>query len=168
MRENSAVGTAVGARFTAVDRDGDRLTYSLGGTDAANFSLDASTGQLRTTTTLDRESQESHSLTVSVHDGTDSDGNADTSIDTTLEVTVTVIDVDEAPSVSGPDSASSPENADIVLGYYSADDPEGAQIALVGRRHRPAGLPHRQPRCPPVRDPAGLRGTIRQRQGQLL
>ncbi|MYD84364.1 MAG: hypothetical protein F4242_13500, partial [Acidimicrobiales bacterium] len=139
VRENSAVGTAVGARFTAVDRDGDRLTYSLGGTDAANFSLDASTGQLRTTTTLDRESQESHSLTVSVHDGTDSDGNADTSIDTTLEVTVTVIDVDEAPSVSGPDSASSPENADIVLGYYSADDPEGAQIAWsVGGTDRQA------------------------------
>ncbi|WP_419946088.1 cadherin domain-containing protein [Candidatus Poriferisodalis sp.] len=139
VRENSAVSTAVGAPFVAVDRDGDRLTYSLGGADAANFLLDASTGQLRTATTLDHESQESHSVTVSVHDGTDRDENADTSIDTTIEVTVTITDADEAPTVSGPESAFSPETADIVLGHYSAADPEDAQIAwAVGGTDRQA------------------------------
>ena len=129
VAENSTVGTAVGASFSAVDRDGDGLTYSLGGTDVGNFSIDASTGQVTVAAALDRETQETHSLTVSVHDGTDYEGNDDTSIDTTIDVTVTILDVDEAPVLSGSSSASTVEHADTVLGNFSADDPEGDQIS---------------------------------------
>ena len=128
VSEGATVGTAVGRPVAAVDRDGDGLTYSLGGTDAGSFQIDAASGQLRVGTTLDRESQETHSVTVSVHDGTDRDGEPDTSIDTTIDVTVTILDVDEAPTVIGPATATTPENADTVLGYYSAVDPEGDEI----------------------------------------
>ena len=128
VSEGATVGIAVGRPVAAVDRDGDRLTYSLGGNDAGSFQIDASSGQLRVGATLDRESQETHSLTVSVHDGTDRDRELDTSIDTTIDVTVTVLNVDEAPTVTGPATATTTENADIVLGYYSAVDPEGVEI----------------------------------------
>ncbi|WP_419553630.1 cadherin domain-containing protein [Candidatus Poriferisodalis sp.] len=126
--EGATVGTSVGRPVAAVDRDGDPLTYSLGGTDAGNFQIDASSGQLRVNATLDRESQETHSLTVSVHDGTDRDGEPDTSTDTTIDVTVTILDVDEEPTVTGPATATTTENVDTVLGYYSAVDPEGDEI----------------------------------------
>ncbi len=128
VSEGATVGTAVGRPVAAADRDGDRLTYSLGGTDAGNFQIDASSGQLRVGAALDRESQETHSLTVSVHDRTDLDGEPDTSIDTTIEVTVTILDVDEAPTVNGPATTTTLENADTVLGNYFAFDPEGHEI----------------------------------------
>ena len=128
ISEGTTVGTAVGRPVAAVDRDGDRLTYSLGGTDAGNFQIDASSGQLRVAAALDREAQETHSVTVSVHDGTDRDGEPDTSTDTTIDVTVTILDVDEEPTVTGPATATTTENADTVLGYYFAVDPEGNEI----------------------------------------
>ncbi|WP_420444100.1 cadherin domain-containing protein [Candidatus Poriferisodalis sp.] len=128
ISEGATVGTAVGRPVAAADRDGDRLTYSLGGTDAGNFQIDASSGQLRVAAALDREAQETHSLTVSVHDGTDRDGEPDTSTDTTIDVTVTILDVDEEPTVTGPATATTTENADTVLGYYFAVDPEGNEI----------------------------------------
>ncbi|WP_420624173.1 cadherin domain-containing protein [Candidatus Poriferisodalis sp.] len=127
--EGATVGTAVGRPVAAVDRDGDPLTYALGGADTGNFQIDASSGQLRVAAALDRESQETHSFTVSVHDGTDRDGEPVTSTDTTIDVTVTILDVDEEPTVTGPATATTTENADTVLNYYYADDPEGAEIA---------------------------------------
>ena len=42
----------------ATDSDNDTLTYSLGGTDAASFSINTSTGQLQTKAALDYEDQE--------------------------------------------------------------------------------------------------------------
>ena len=47
---DAAVSTAgnVGAVVTATDADGDTLTYSLEGTDAAKFGIVSSSGQIRT------------------------------------------------------------------------------------------------------------------------
>ncbi|WP_419864235.1 cadherin domain-containing protein [Candidatus Poriferisodalis sp.] len=129
VSEHAAAGTAVGPPVAARDRDGEVLTYSLGGADAGSFEIDASTGQLRVAAELDYETQQTHSVTVSVRDGTDRDGNADTSIDTTVGITVEVLDVDEAPTVSGPSAVSIAENSEASLGFYSADDPEGTQVS---------------------------------------
>ena len=46
----------VGAAIAATDPEEDTLTYSLGGTDKDSFSLDTSSGQLKTRTDLDYES----------------------------------------------------------------------------------------------------------------
>ncbi len=48
LAENSAAGTSVGLPLTATDQDGDTLTYSLSGTDAGSFEIDAASGQLLT------------------------------------------------------------------------------------------------------------------------
>ena len=44
--ENSASGTNVGEAVVATDDNGDALTYSLSGTDAATFAIGASSGQI--------------------------------------------------------------------------------------------------------------------------
>lgn len=48
MPEHSPADTPVGSPVAATDGDGDPLTYTLAGTDAASFSIDASTGQIYT------------------------------------------------------------------------------------------------------------------------
>ena len=92
VEENSAAGTNVGSPITATDPDeGDTLTYSLSGTDAASFDIGSSTGQITTKTgvTYDYESKSSYSLTVDV-----SDGNGGTA---STPVTVNLTDVNEDP-----------------------------------------------------------------------
>ena len=92
--ENSAAGTNVGSAFTATDPDeGDTVTYSLSGTDAASFEIGSSSGQITTRTGVayNYEARSSYSLTVEASDGTLSD---------TIAVTVSLNDVAEAPTVS--------------------------------------------------------------------
>ena len=61
----------------------DTLTYTLGGTDAADFGIVPSSGQLQTSAALNFETKASYAVTVSVSDG---NGGAD-SINVTITVT---------------------------------------------------------------------------------
>ncbi len=101
--ENTPPGSLVGDAVTAKDPDGDVLTYSLSGTDAASFVLDGSTGQITvgSGTLLDYESGPTrYTVVVSVHDGRSAYGNDDTTIDDLIEVSIDVSNVDEAGTVS--------------------------------------------------------------------
>ena len=100
VAENTSVGEKVGLPVAASDADNDGLTYTLGGADAASFSIDLSSGQLRVKAVPDHETRDTYSVTVSVRDGKDADGNPDTGIDDTIAVTVTVTDVDEAGTLT--------------------------------------------------------------------
>lgn len=80
-------GQSVGAPIEATDPEGDGLTYTLGGTDGASFSIATSTGQLLTSATLERSS---YSVIVSVSDGKDEAGGPDSAIDDTANITVNV------------------------------------------------------------------------------
>ena len=109
VEENSPAGTPVGAAVTASDPDdGDTLTYGLAaGADAGSFTIDAATGQLRVGAgaDLDYETQAQYSLTVTVSDGLDDTGSADSSVDDTVAVLVTLTDADEAPPPPGAPEA---------------------------------------------------------------
>ena len=84
---NAASGTPVGDAVTATDPDpGDTLTYSLTGTDAASFSIDGATGQLRTRAGV---AIDQASYTVAVV-ATDQDG-------ATARITVTITVDNRAP-----------------------------------------------------------------------
>ncbi len=115
IAENSAVGTNVGAAVAATDQDGDTLTYSLTGTDAAKFDISSTTGQITVKTghVPNYEAKTSYSVTVNVTDKKKPDGTADTAIDDTIAVTINVTDVNEPPAA--PDAptvtihATSPE-----------------------------------------------------------
>ena len=93
----------VGSAVTATDPEDDPLTYSLSGTHASSFDIDASNGQIAVGfgTTLDYESGlREYSVIVSVHDRLDTDGYQDTTNDDSIDVTINVNNVDEAGTVS--------------------------------------------------------------------
>ena len=127
--ENSVIGADVGDPVTATDPEGDTLTYSLGGTDKDSFSLDTSSGQLKTRTDLDYESpKKSYTVTVSVTDGKNADGNSDTTTDATTTVTIAVADVDEPPAVTIRSTVRYAENGADPVDTYTATDPEDRTI----------------------------------------
>ena len=120
VAENTAAGQDIGAPVTATDGNtSDTLTYTLGGTEAASFDLVASTGQLQTKDALDFEDKASYTVTVSVRDSKDADGNADTSTDDSITVTITVTDVNEPPEFPSSETGArtvpenTPANTDI-------------------------------------------------------
>ena len=89
VAENSDGGTNVGSPVTATDPDGDTLSYSLWGTDAASFAIDGSTGQISTVAgvTYDYETKSSYSVEVDVSDAG--------GLNATIAVTVNLTDVVE-------------------------------------------------------------------------
>ena len=97
--ENTASGVNIGDPVAATDTDNDTLTYSLGGTDAASFTL-TTTGQLRTQAALNYEAKPRYTVTISVRDGKNADGEADMTTDDTITVTITVGNLDEAGTVT--------------------------------------------------------------------
>ena len=115
VAENTAGGTDVGSAVAATDPDeGDTLTYSVAATDDqntaavaaknafdTNFEIDAD-GQIsiKTGATIDHETRSTYVVTYQVSDGKDAAGAADTTVDDTLTLTVTVTDVDEPGTVT--------------------------------------------------------------------
>lgn len=88
VAENTTSGENLGDIISATDADsGDTLTYSLGGTDAASFTIDTATGQLQTKAALDYETKDSYSVTVFVSDGK---GGTDS-----IDVVINITDVSE-------------------------------------------------------------------------
>ena len=55
--ENTDADVNIGDPVAATDPEGDELTFSLTGTDAASFDIDSSTGQLMTDAALDYETK---------------------------------------------------------------------------------------------------------------
>ena len=98
--ENTGAGVDIGTPVAAEDDDiDDTLQYSLsGGTDAASFDINSTDGQLRTKAALNYEDKNTYSVIVSV---TDNNGGSDS-----INVTITVNDVNEAPEFTDGTSTS--------------------------------------------------------------
>ena len=124
--ENSVSGTSVGDPVEATDLNADLLDYSLSGPDAGLFTIDAQRGQLSVATnvTLDYEGKRTYRVTVSVSDQADQFDDRDDVIDDTINVVITLTDVNEAPVVTGDVSPSFSENARTPIATYSAADPD--------------------------------------------
>ena len=134
VAEDATGGAAVDAPVVATDLNaGDSavnapLVYSLTGTDAATFTIDAATGQLSLAqgVTLDYEGKRSYRVTVEVTDGHDELGDDEDPdvTDARQNVTINVTDVNEAPVVTGEAAPSFEENSDREIAAYTATDPE--------------------------------------------
>ena len=117
VTENVAAATLV---YTAVASDpatdggpSNPLVYSLGGTDAAAFTLNTSSGAVTINASPNYEAQSSYSFDVTA---TDAAGNA-----TTQTVTLSVTNLDEvAPVFSSGTSASVTENVAAATLVYTA------------------------------------------------
>ena len=145
IAENTAADADVGEPVRATNPAGDALIYTLERTDAASFTVDASTGQIRTKTGVDydHETKAVYSVTVKADDG--GGGVAAT------PVTINVTDVAEKPAAPAaplveatanglevswtkPDSNGGPE----VTGY-EVQYREGTSGAWTDWAHRGAG-----------------------------
>ena len=98
VEEHTGLGVYIGDPVTAIDPDGDVLTYALGGTDAGSFALDTTTGQLITRATLDLESKATYEVVMTVSDGR---GAVDA-----IEITIDLTDVLEVPIYNPATQAS--------------------------------------------------------------
>ena len=135
VAENTAAGQPIGAPVSATDVDGDALTYSLAGADAASFALDADSGQVRTKAALDYESRTTYAVVVEA-----SDGEGETA---RQSVTIAVTDEDEPPTApdaptvtatsstslavawTAPSTADRPPVSDYDVQYRLADSGSG-------------------------------------------
>ena len=150
IAENTATGQNIGDPIAATDADQqvdpndpsqliakDTLTYTLGGTDAASFSIDSTSGQLQTNVALDYETTSSYSVTVEVSDG---NGGSDS-----IAVTINVNDVNEAPTfASGTTISNISATAGTAIQSVTlpeATDPDaGDLITYTVTPTLPAGL----------------------------
>ena len=92
VAENTPSGRNIGAPITAAATAGS-TTYTLGGTDAASFTIVATSGQLRTQAALNYEARDTHEVEVTARD---TNGSAVT------RVTVDVTNVDEPGTLALP------------------------------------------------------------------
>ena len=131
------IGEPVTATDSITANDGiptpETLTYSLGGPDAASFSINRATGQLMTKATLDKEVKDTYTVTVTA---TDPSGET-----ATVTVTITVTNVDEAPmimvgglAISGLARVEYAEDRRDAVATYTASGPEStnARWSLEG------------------------------------
>ena len=121
----SAIDEGLTSGFTvltasAIDDDiGDTLTYSLSGTNNADFTISSSSGVITTAKILDYETVTSYSLTVSVSDGT---------VTVTTSLTISVNNKNDQPAfTNAPYSATVDENnAGASVCTVSASDEDTA------------------------------------------
>ena len=115
---------------TATDADGDTLTYSLGGADAALFTIDTATGVVSFIdapdfeTPGDADGDNVFDVTVTASDG---------DLSATQDVTITVTNENEAPVITSAETVSVEENGTTVFTAESSDvDGDTLTFTLTG------------------------------------
>ena len=118
-----AEGTTAVGTYTATDPEGAAVTYALAASgDHASFEV-TSAGVLSFRTAPDHETKASYSVTVTASDG---------SLTGTIVLTVTVSDVDEAPTFAdGASTSVSVAEGTTAVGTFTATDPEGAAVTYA-------------------------------------
>ena len=122
MAENSAL-TAPVYLIQATDPDaGDVLTFGLEGADASQFTIDPATGVVTLKTPADHEAKPRYLFDAFA---TDRSG-----LKASKAVTLSITDVNEAPSITSGASASVKENAPLSTQVYTAAarDPDAGEV----------------------------------------
>ena len=125
VNENSPLTTAI-YTAAATDADGNTLTYSLGGADAAMLNIDSSTGAVTLKVAADYEMKTSYSFSVMASDGLQAH-------DITKAVTVSVVNLnDNAPVfTSGSTGTTVDENAPTSTVVYTAAATDADNLGAV-------------------------------------
>ena len=102
----------------AMDEDGDTVSYTLGGTDAASFEIVEGSGQLTTKmgVGLDYEAKNTYAVVVTAQDNSGATNNS-----ATITVTIRVMDLDEQPKISAA-AAGAPAPANNAPEFAAATD----------------------------------------------
>lgn len=124
--DENAAATTVVYKAAATDADGDPITYTLGGTDAGAFNISA-TGDVTLKNPADFETKNSYAFSVIASDGEHS---------TTQNVTLTVVDKNDAPVITSDAEATIAENSPIATVVYHAvatdQDDDAITFSLTG------------------------------------
>ena len=126
LAENSATGTAVGT-VAATDPENNTLTFTLTGTNASYFAINASSGAITVAAgaVLNFEGVNSFSLTAEVTDGNSS---------ASAPVTINLTNVNETPVFAQPSyTFTLPENSatGTAVGTVAATDPENNTLTFT-------------------------------------
>ena len=126
VAENQPAGTTVGT-FSTTDPDlGDTFTYTLASvsdnTDNASFTIDTS-GNLKTAARFDFEAKSSYSIRTR---STDAGG-----LFVEKVFTVSIINVNEAPTITLPPTQTAAEDADLAIRGLSVGDPDGDNLTVA-------------------------------------
>ena len=128
VAEDAAAGDDVGDPVVATDAadadtsDDRSIFYSLSGPDASSFTIEdpnSDSGaqiQVGANAKLDHETNPAYEVTVTARDPE--------GLNSSVDVTIKVTDVDEAPEISGSSSEMFVENGDGVVAVFTAVDPE--------------------------------------------
>ena len=126
------VTRSIGSAVAATDDDGDTLEYSLEGTDASEFTVVSTSGQLGTKAgeRYDHEADSSYAVRVKVVDG---NGGTDT-----INVTINVTDVDEAPLAPAAPTVSptTGSTTSLDVSWGAPDDTGRPTTASYDLRHK--------------------------------
>ena len=129
LDENSEAEVAVGSPVAATDPEDDLLAYSLGGTDAASFAIDADNGQLRVLAALNHEEKDTYEVTVTVTDALAAEAS--------IPVTIAVTDVDEPPAApAAPTVTATSGTIDGLTVTWTAPDNTGPPVTSYDLQYR--------------------------------
>ena len=120
IEENSATGTTVGT-IEGTDIDSETLTYAIiSGNTSTAFKINSSTGVITVAGSLDYETKSSYTLKITVSDG---------SLKDTSTVTITIIDVNESPTIADQTlSISEDASVGTSAGTVTASDPDAGAV----------------------------------------
>ena len=116
-----SIDANTGVTYTATDPEGRNITYRLMGPDGSKFQLSSSQVlSFRTEPDFENPTDGNrdnvYEVTVRANDGT---------MTADKMVKVTVVNEDEGPIVTGPDTINYAENGEGAVGTFTARDPEG-------------------------------------------
>ena len=131
VAENTAANRNVGSPVSATDNESDTITYTLEGPESSAFSIDASSGQVRTKDALDFETKSSYAFQVRAED--------DRSASNTASVRVDVTNVTELPAVPAAPSVTATfrSNTSIDVSWTEPANP-GPPISGYDLQYREA------------------------------
>ena len=109
---------------TAVDADGDTVTYSVSGTDSDAVEIDPQTGEVTLLQAADYSSKTSYTFTIEASDGTFSKSH---------DVTIHVLNVNDAPIITSSATATVAENlgTDSIAYQATASDADGDSLTYA-------------------------------------
>ena len=144
VKENSPAETPVGTAVAVKEPDaGDTLTFSLAGIGASNFTATSVAEGAQITVAegahLNYEHKQSYDLVLTVSDGKDLNGHADSAIDDSIPMSISLVDVDEPVNATVGATLS---NGTVTWTFTVTNPPTGATNAYYrfGLRSTTTGL----------------------------
>ncbi len=136
VKENAPADTNIGNPISAVDPEGDGVTYSLAGAAAGQFTVDASSGQVKTKGPLNFEARSSYKVRFVASE--DSGSGKSTSLDLTIKV---LDDDTEAPGTPNEPTVSpdSEDGHEALLVRWTAPKNPGPPITGYVVQYRAGG-----------------------------